>query len=74
MTAETNLSQLKRSFYTNVPNSYMENVMGKVAQKIEVDFEEERDLYHVKVFLFLYTSAYYIQINAFYQPLQKYWG
>jgi hypothetical protein len=67
------LSQLKRSFYTNVPNSYMENVLGEVVQKIEVDFEEEKDLYHVKVFLLLYTSAYYIQMNAFYQPLQNNW-
>uniref|UniRef100_A0A2N9J3X0 DUF7903 domain-containing protein n=1 Tax=Fagus sylvatica TaxID=28930 RepID=A0A2N9J3X0_FAGSY len=48
LAAETTLSQLKRSFYTNVPNSYMENVLGEVAQKIEVDFEEEKDLYHVK--------------------------
>ena len=51
MAAETTLSQLKRLFYTNVPNSYMENVLGEVAQKIEVDFEEEKDLYHVQVFL-----------------------
>lgn len=28
--------------------------MGDVAKKIEVDFEEEKDLYHVKVFLALY--------------------
>uniref|UniRef100_A0A2N9EL16 DUF7903 domain-containing protein n=1 Tax=Fagus sylvatica TaxID=28930 RepID=A0A2N9EL16_FAGSY len=48
LAAETTLSQLKRSFYTNVPNSYMENVLGEVVQKIEVDFEEEKDLYHVK--------------------------
>lgn len=52
----------------------MENVLGEVVQKIEVDFEEEKDLYHVKVFLLLYTSAYYIQMNAFYQPLQNNWG
>lgn len=52
----------------------MENVLGEVTQKIEVDFEEEKDLYHVKVFLLLYTSAYYIHMNAFYQPLQNNWG
>lgn len=50
LAAETTLSQLKRLFYTNVPNSYMENVLGEVAQKIEVDFEEEKDLYHVQLF------------------------
>ena len=49
----------------------MENVLGEVAQKIEVDVEEEKDLYHVQVFLLLYTSAYYIQMDAFYQPLQN---
>ena len=55
---ETTLSQLRRSFYTNIPNSYMVNIKGEVTQKIKVDFEEEKDLYHVKVFLLLNTSAY----------------
>ncbi|GLT71865.1 hypothetical protein SLA2020_438520 [Shorea laevis] len=49
LAAETALRKLKRSFYTNVPNSYIENIMGEVARKIEVDFEEEKDLYHVKL-------------------------
>uniref|UniRef100_A0A7N2LL29 DUF7903 domain-containing protein n=1 Tax=Quercus lobata TaxID=97700 RepID=A0A7N2LL29_QUELO len=49
LAAETTLSQLRRSFYTNIPNSYMENIMGEVAQKIKVDFEEEKDLYHVQL-------------------------
>ena len=64
MAAETTLSQLRRSFYTNIPNSYMENIMGEVAKKIKVDFEEEKDLYHVRVFLLLNTSAYYIHNYA----------
>ncbi|KAM4070877.1 hypothetical protein ACB094_11G018200 [Castanea mollissima] len=49
LAAEATLSQLRRSFYTNIPNSYMENIKGEVAQKIKFDFEEEKDLYHVKL-------------------------
>ncbi|KAK7851890.1 hypothetical protein CFP56_040808 [Quercus suber] len=49
LAAETTLNQLRRSFYTNIPNSYMENIKGEVAQKIKFDFEKEKDLYHVKV-------------------------
>nr|POE90300.1 hypothetical protein CFP56_71399 [Quercus suber] len=49
LAAETTLSQLRRSFYTNIPNSYMENIKGEVAKKIKVDFEEEKDLYHVQL-------------------------
>ncbi|KAM3684110.1 hypothetical protein ACB098_11G019200 [Castanea mollissima] len=49
LAAETTLSQLRRLFYTNIPNSYMENIKGEVAQKIKVDFEEEKDLYHVQL-------------------------
>ncbi|XP_075643633.1 uncharacterized protein LOC142614872 isoform X2 [Castanea sativa] len=49
LAAETTLSQLRRSFYTNIPNSYMENIKGEVAQKIKVDFEEEKDLYRVQL-------------------------
>ena len=36
----------------------MENIKGEAAQKIKFDFEEEKDLYHVKVFLLLNTFAY----------------
>ncbi|KAM3684104.1 hypothetical protein ACB098_11G018700 [Castanea mollissima] len=49
LAAETTLSQLRRSFYTNIPNSYIENIKGEVAKKIKVDFEEEKDLYHVQL-------------------------
>ncbi|XP_030965880.1 uncharacterized protein LOC115986748 [Quercus lobata] len=49
LATETTLSQLRRSFYTNIPNSYMANIKGEVTQKIRVDFEEEKDLYHVKL-------------------------
>jgi hypothetical protein len=54
LAGETTLRKLKRSFYTSVPNSFAENIMGEVGRKIEVDFEEEKDLYHVKVFLAIY--------------------
>ncbi|XP_015578691.2 uncharacterized protein LOC8277126 isoform X1 [Ricinus communis] len=46
---ETILRQLKRSLYTNIPASYMENVIDEVILKVGVDFEEEKDIYHVKL-------------------------
>lgn len=46
---ETTLRQLKRLFYTNVSNAYMDNITGKVIPLIGVEFEEEKDIYHVKV-------------------------
>ncbi|XP_050221413.1 uncharacterized protein LOC130014505 [Mercurialis annua] len=46
---ETLLRQLKRSFYTNIPSSYMKNIVDEVVQKIGIDFEEEKDIYHVKL-------------------------
>lgn len=47
--SEATLKQLKRLFHTNVPNTYMENIMNVVVPKIGVDFEEEKDIYHLKV-------------------------
>lgn len=47
--SEATLRQLRRLFYTNVPNTYMENIMNVIVPKIGVDFEEEKDIYHVKV-------------------------
>lgn len=46
---ETTLRQLKRLFYTNVSNAYMDNITGKVIPLIGVEFEEEKDIYHVKL-------------------------
>ncbi|XP_059438086.1 uncharacterized protein LOC132170943 [Corylus avellana] len=46
LAAETTL---QRTFYTNLPNSDIEKIVGEVAGKIEVDFEEEKDLYRVKL-------------------------
>ncbi|KAJ7973587.1 DNA ligase [Quillaja saponaria] len=45
----TMLGQLKRSFYTNIPTSYMERILGEESRKIGVEYEEEKDLYHVKL-------------------------
>ncbi|POO02982.1 hypothetical protein TorRG33x02_010430 [Trema orientale] len=47
--SENTLRQLKRSFYTNVPDSYMEYILKEGAPKIGVEFEEEKDVYHVKL-------------------------
>ncbi|XP_024029825.1 uncharacterized protein LOC21389893 [Morus notabilis] len=46
---EEALRQMKRSFYTNIPKSYMEFVVEEGAPKIGVEFEQERDVYHVKL-------------------------
>ncbi|KAK4760331.1 hypothetical protein SAY87_005224 [Trapa incisa] len=47
--SESLLRQFRRTFYTNIPSSYMENVMNNVASKIGVDFEQSKDLYNVKL-------------------------
>ncbi|XP_010247074.1 PREDICTED: uncharacterized protein LOC104590204 isoform X2 [Nelumbo nucifera] len=47
---ESTSSRVKRSFYTNLPSSYMEGILGNVAPNIGVDFDEEKEYYHVKVF------------------------
>ncbi|XP_031736702.1 uncharacterized protein LOC105434728 [Cucumis sativus] len=46
---ETTLRQLKRSFYTNVSNAYMDYVTEKVIPLIGVEFKEEKDIYEVKL-------------------------
>ncbi|PQQ21191.1 uncharacterized protein Pyn_24127 [Prunus yedoensis var. nudiflora] len=43
------LKQWKRLFYTNLPVSYKENILKEVVPNIGVDFEEEKDVYHVKL-------------------------
>lgn len=47
---ESTLRQLKRSFYTNIPASYMENILTQVVPKVGVDFEAEKKVFHVKVY------------------------
>ncbi|RXI02436.1 hypothetical protein DVH24_030365 [Malus domestica] len=43
------LKQLRKSFYTNIPVSYKENIVNEVVPKIGVDFEEEKDTFQIKV-------------------------
>ncbi|KAJ6744247.1 DNA-DIRECTED RNA polymerase SUBUNIT ALPHA [Salix purpurea] len=46
---ETILRQLNRSLSTNIPSSYMESIIDGVVPTIGVDFEEEKDVYIVKL-------------------------
>ncbi|KAF9661137.1 hypothetical protein SADUNF_Sadunf19G0036500 [Salix dunnii] len=46
---ETILRQVNRSLNTNIPSSYMENIIDGVVPTIGVDFEEEKDVYTVKL-------------------------
>ncbi|XP_048136502.1 uncharacterized protein LOC115734255 isoform X1 [Rhodamnia argentea] len=49
MDTETSLRQLKRSFYTNIPPSFVENVTLRIIPEIGLNFEGEKDIYHVKL-------------------------
>ncbi|XP_034911683.1 uncharacterized protein [Populus alba] len=46
---EAILRQLNRSLYTDIPSSYMENIIDGVVPAIGIDFEEEKDVYTVKL-------------------------
>ncbi|XP_034911698.2 uncharacterized protein [Populus alba] len=46
---EAILRQLKRSWYIDIPSSYMENIIDGVVPAIGIDFEEEKDVYTVKL-------------------------
>ncbi|KAG6737482.1 hypothetical protein POTOM_059006 [Populus tomentosa] len=46
---EAILRQLNRSLYTDIPSSYMENIIDGVVPAIGIDFEEEKDVYIVKL-------------------------
>lgn len=49
MNTETSLRHLKRSFYTNIPSSFVENVTLRIVPEIGLSFEDEKDIYHVKL-------------------------
>uniref|UniRef100_A0A7N0VJL4 DUF7903 domain-containing protein n=1 Tax=Kalanchoe fedtschenkoi TaxID=63787 RepID=A0A7N0VJL4_KALFE len=50
--SETSLRKLKRSFCTNIPPSYAENLIGAVQELgLEVDATEEMESYRVKMLL-----------------------
>ncbi|CAI0433815.1 unnamed protein product [Linum tenue] len=47
---EDALMRSKRTFYTNLPSSYVDSVLDQaVNPEIGLEFEEQRDIYHVKV-------------------------
>ena len=55
---EAILRQLKRSWYIDIPSSYMENIIDGMVPAIGIDFEEEKDVYTVKVSLLLHTDSW----------------
>lgn len=59
---ETTLKQLRRTFYTNVPTSYMENIINGVVPKIGVDFKADNDVYHIKAIVLLNISSITIML------------
>ena len=44
----------KKSFLTNVPKSYVENIGSGVVPKIGFAVEETKELYYVKVVFFVF--------------------
>lgn len=46
---ETTLSQMKKSFYTNVPLSYMEYIGNLAVEKLGLEYVEEKELYYVRL-------------------------
>ncbi|MCL7044539.1 hypothetical protein MKW94_005439 [Papaver nudicaule] len=48
--AEMAFGRLGRSFYTNLPDSYMEAIPATVIPKIRVDSQQTKEYYHVKVY------------------------
>lgn len=49
------LEKLKKSFNTNVPKSYVENVAYGVVPKMGLSVEETKELYHVKVWCVFFS-------------------
>ncbi|KAI3882870.1 hypothetical protein MKX03_010818 [Papaver bracteatum] len=48
--AEKAFGRVGRSFWTNLPDSYMEAILATVIPKIRVDSQHTKEYYHVKVF------------------------
>lgn len=46
---ETTLRQMKKSFYTNIPLSYMEYIGSLAVEKLGLEYVEEKELYYVKL-------------------------
>ncbi|XP_021742887.1 uncharacterized protein LOC110708966 [Chenopodium quinoa] len=47
--SESRIKQLKRIFYTNVPVEYMKHIKETVLPELGVHFNEEKDVYRVKL-------------------------
>ncbi|PIA29950.1 hypothetical protein AQUCO_05800199v1 [Aquilegia coerulea] len=47
---ETALNPLKRTYYPNVPKLFVEAILNEFVQNIGLEFEEETEYYHVKVY------------------------
>ncbi|XP_006340491.1 uncharacterized protein [Solanum tuberosum] len=47
--SETTLRQMKKTFYTNVPLSYMEYIRNLAVEKLALECVEEKELYYVKL-------------------------
>lgn len=46
-----------------MPSSYVKNIIDGVVPKIGVNFEEEKELYQIKVVLFLNLSSSFTVLN-----------
>lgn len=46
---ESLVKKLRRSFHTNVSASYMDYIVSDAVPKLGVDFEAEKDIFHVKL-------------------------
>ncbi|XP_004237499.1 uncharacterized protein [Solanum lycopersicum] len=46
---ETTLRQMRKSFYTSVPLSYMEYIRNLAVEKLDLQYVEEKELYYVKL-------------------------
>ncbi|KAK3441910.1 hypothetical protein EUGRSUZ_B02176 [Eucalyptus grandis] len=49
MVTKASLKRSKKTFYSNLPSLYMENVTHKVIPEIGLSFEDEKDIYHVQL-------------------------
>ncbi|VFQ92646.1 unnamed protein product [Cuscuta campestris] len=46
---ESSLRKLKRSFYTNLPSSYVEHITSEIVHKVGLTFEGDKEVYQVKI-------------------------
>ncbi|XP_060183720.1 uncharacterized protein LOC132613631 isoform X1 [Lycium barbarum] len=46
---ETNLREMKRSFHTDVPSSYMSYIENRVGEKLGLEYVQRKELYYIKL-------------------------